>query len=140
MVNALGLTLHSTPDLEDVDQVVQNLTKLLANVALKFLSWNVILLYKIDLEIWQIHWYFVNVFENTLATAVNEFVISEFVKLTMLWTTEPRICITKTYLYNFDPLEPHFYIEKLGFTGVIIIFLIFAQNIDCGYSLEPPHR
>ena len=48
--------------------------------------------------------------------------------------------ITKTCLYNFDPLEPHFYIEKLGFTGVYIIFLIFAQNIDCGYSLEPPHR
>ena len=29
--------------------------------------------------------------------------------------------ITKTYLYNFDPLEPHFYIVKLGFTGVHII-------------------
>ena len=29
---------------------------------------------------------------------------------------------------------------KLGFTGVYIIFLIFAQNIDCGYSLEPPRR
>ena len=27
-----------------------------------------------------------------------------------------------------------------GFTGVYIIFLIFAQNIDCGYSLEPPRR
>ena len=23
--------------------------------------------------------------------------------------------------------------EKLGFTGVYIILLIFAQNIDCGY-------
>ena len=34
--------------------------------------------------------------------------------------------ITKTYLYNFDPLKPHFYIVKLGFTGVYIIFLIFA--------------
>ena len=45
--------------------------------------------------------------------------------------------ITKTYLYNFDPLKPHFYIVKLGFTGVYIIFLISAQNIDCGYSLEP---
>ena len=32
--------------------------------------------------------------------------------------------ITKTYLYNFDPLKPHFYIVKLGFTGVYIIFLI----------------
>ena len=26
--------------------------------------------------------------------------------------------ITKTYLYNFDPLKPHFYIVKLGFAGV----------------------
>ena len=48
--------------------------------------------------------------------------------------------ITKTRLYNFDPLKPQFYIVKLGFTGVYIIFLISAQNIDCGYSLEPPHR
>ena len=48
--------------------------------------------------------------------------------------------ITKTCLYNFDPLEPHFYIVKLGFTGVYIIFLISAQNIDCGYSLDPPRR
>ena len=38
------------------------------------------------------------------------------------------------------PHEPHFYIVKLGFTGVYIIFLISAQNIDCGYTLEPPHR
>ena len=49
----------------------------------------------------------------------------------------PRKVITKTRLYNSDPLEPHFYIVKLGFTGVYIIFLISAQNIDCGYSLEP---
>ena len=45
--------------------------------------------------------------------------------------------ITKTRLYNFDP---HFYIVKTGFTGVHIIFLISALNIDCGYSLEPPSR
>ena len=48
--------------------------------------------------------------------------------------------ITKTYLYNFDPLKPQFYIVKLGFTGVFITFLISAQNIDCGYSLEQPRR
>ena len=36
--------------------------------------------------------------------------------------------ITKTYLYNFDPLKPHFYIVKLGFTGVYIIVLISAQK------------
>ena len=42
--------------------------------------------------------------------------------------------ITKTYLYNFDPpLKPHFYIVKLKFAGVYIIFLISVKNIDCGY-------
>ena len=35
--------------------------------------------------------------------------------------------ITKTCLYNVDPLKPQFYIVKLGFTGVYIIFLIFAR-------------
>ena len=51
-----------------------------------------------------------------------------------------RVPITKTRLYNFEPLKPHFDIVKLGFTGVYIIFLISAQNIDCGCSLEPPRR
>ena len=36
--------------------------------------------------------------------------------------------ITKTCLYNFDPLKPHFYTVKLGFAGVYIIFLISAQK------------
>ena len=53
---------------------------------------------------------------------------------------DQQVHITKTCLYNFDPLKPHFYMVKLGFTGVYLIFLISAQNIDCGYSLEPPRR
>ena len=48
--------------------------------------------------------------------------------------------IMKTCLYNFGPLKPHFYIVKLGFTGVNIIFLISSQNIYLWYSLEPPRR
>ena len=36
--------------------------------------------------------------------------------------------IRKTCLCNADPLKPHFYIVKLGFTGVYIIFLISAQK------------
>ena len=52
----------------------------------------------------------------------------------LLW----KEAITETCLYNFDPLKPQFYIVKLGFTGVYIIFLISAQNIDCGYSFETP--
>ena len=51
-----------------------------------------------------------------------------------------KIFITKTRLYNFDPLKPHFYIAKLGFTGVYIIFLLLLKSIDYGYSLELPRR
>ena len=43
-----------------------------------------------------------------------------------------------TYII-LTPLNPTLY-SKLGFRGVYIILLISAQNIDCGYSLEPPRR
>ena len=42
----------------------------------------------------------------------------------------------KTCLYNVDPLKPHFYLVKLGFSGLFIIFLISAKNI--GGSNEYP--
>ena len=48
--------------------------------------------------------------------------------------------ITKTCLYNVDPLKPHFYIIKLGFTGVYVIFLISTQKHRLWYSLEPPRQ
>ena len=32
-------------------------------------------------------------------------------------------------------ITPRFYIVKLGFTGVYIIFLFLLKNIYCGYSL-----
>ena len=41
----------------------------------------------------------------------------------------------KTRLYNFDPLKPHFYIVKLGFTGVYIIFLISASHNEYPQSM-----
>ena len=78
-------------------------------------------------------------------------VLALFIPCGVLWL----LAITKTCLYNFDPLESHFYTAKLGFTGIYIIFLISAQkhrlwvlvrtasalkNIDCGYPLEPPRR
>ena len=56
------------------------------------------------------------------------------------WCQSLIIFITKTSLYNIDPLKPHFYIVKLGFTGVYIIFLISAQKHRLWYSLEPPRR
>ena len=48
--------------------------------------------------------------------------------------------IRKTCPCNEYPLKPHFYIEKLGYAGVYLFFLFLLQNIDCGYSLEPPRR
>ena len=59
-------------------------------------------------------------------------------KSLLLETIHPTIM--KTYLYNFDPLKPHFYIVKLGFTGVHNIFLISAQKHRLWNSLEPPRR
>ena len=53
-------------------------------------------------------------------------------------TTNRTTIITKTCLYSFDPLKPHFNIVKLGFTWVYIIFLFLLKNIDCGYSWDPP--
>ena len=48
--------------------------------------------------------------------------------------------IRKTSPCNIYPLKPHFYKVKLGFAGVYLFFLFLLQNIDCGYSLEPPRR
>ena len=47
--------------------------------------------------------------------------------------------IMPTCPFNVHSLTPHFYIVKLGFKGVYIVSLFLLQNIDCGYSLEPPH-
>ena len=36
------------------------------------------------------------------------------------------------------PAKSHFYVVKLGYAGIYLLFLFLLQNIDCGYSLEPP--
>ena len=46
----------------------------------------------------------------------------------------------KTCPCNVHPLTTPFYIVKLGFTGVYIIFLFLLQNIACRYSLERTHN
>ena len=45
-----------------------------------------------------------------------------------LTTDAKKSFITKTYLYNIDPLKPHFYIVKLELIEVYINFLISAQK------------
>ena len=59
-----------------------------------------------------------------MSSLINVFVV-RIMKL-HLWLSKMHT-ITKTYLYNFDPLKPHFYIVKLGFTGLYIIFLFSAH-------------
>ena len=54
---------------------------------------------------------------------------SRLIRIYTICTFVIDFFITKTCLYNFDPLKPHFYIVKLGFRGVYIIFLISAQNL-----------
>ena len=65
----------------------------------------------------------------------------------ILSSSRQHVRIYNTYIY---PLIPHFHIlVKMGYTGVypfflflylhVLVFLLFLlQNIDCGYSLEPP--
>ena len=51
------------------------------------------------------------------------------------------MCLYITCLYNFDPLNPHFYIIKLGLQGYKLFLLhVFLLKIDCGYTFEPPRR
>ena len=40
---------------------------------------------------------------------------------------------SRNLTYIILTLKPHFYIVKLESTGVYIIFLISAKNMDCGY-------
>ena len=47
--------------------------------------------------------------------------ISLFLPSPLAMELDRTVFITKTRPYNFDPLKPHFYIVKLGFTGVYII-------------------
>ena len=50
------------------------------------------------------------------------------------------VLISKTCPCNVYPLKTHFYVAKMGFAGVYLVFLFLLQNINCGYSLEPPRR
>ena len=55
--------------------------------------------------------------------------------------TPSLLRITKTCLYNFDPLKPHFYIVKTGvYRDINYFFLFLLKNIYSGYSLEPHRR
>ena len=44
--------------------------------------------------------------------------------------------IRTTFWCNVYPFLINFYEVKLGYAGVLLIFLFLLQNIDCGYSLH----
>ena len=52
--------------------------------------------------------------------------------------------IAITYPYKAYPILPQIDTRstfvQLGYIGVYLFFLFLFQNIDCGYSLEPPRR
>ena len=48
--------------------------------------------------------------------------------------------ITKTCLYNFDPLKPNLYSKTGVYRGIHNFFLISAQKHRLWHSLEPPRR
>ena len=41
---------------------------------------------------------------------------------------------------SYWPITPHLYIVNWGLEGYTCFFLISAQNIDCGYSLDLPRQ
>ena len=48
-------------------------------------------------------------------------------RLNLAWIFIWKTCPCRVY-----PLEPHFYIGKLGFAGAYLIFLFLIQNIHSG--------
>ena len=55
------------------------------------------------------------------------------------WRQSPknRYFIRITCPGNAYPLKHHFYVVKLGCTGVFFLILTL-KHIDCGYSIKPP--
>ena len=101
------------------------------------------------------------------AKTINETTLNELVKLMTLWTTGPWFLIiddSQQYYQNFWNFKPvysqpslyrHATLRKHAYSNISKIsspktkkisdknpniFHISVQNIDCGYSLEPPRR
>ena len=49
-------------------------------------------------------------------------------EVSFIYTQLRFLYTTKTSPFNEDPLTPHFYIVKLGFTGVYIIFIFCSKT------------
>ena len=63
------------------------------------------------------------IMKSVFSVTVNFFTVS---------SSRKHVCVI------LDPIKPHFYIEKMGFAKVYIIFLISAIKPGLGYPLELP--
>ena len=59
--------------------------------------------------------------------------------LPLFLSGKPRL-ITKTRLFNLLKILPPKIKVNFQIKILIFFFIFLAQNIDCGYSLEPPRR
>ena len=59
-----------------------------------------------------------------ISNSISVFIKIYFQKLNIF----QNVNITKTRLYSFDPLKPHFYMVKLGFTRYTLIFLFLLKT------------
>ena len=58
--------------------------------------------------------------------------LNTLVMAMVLYCADTKQASRKHAYIILTPLKPDFYISKTGFTGVYIIFLISAENLDCG--------
>ena len=80
-----------------------------------------------------VHVKYINIHNNIIIIIIVIIITFVLSLLFLSYRLLTKVSSRKTRLYKFDPLKPHFYIVKLGFTGIYIFFLISTQNIDCGY-------
>ena len=50
-----------------------------------------------------------------------------------------RLASRKHAYIKLTPLNPTFIQQNWGLQGYTLFILFLLKNIDCGYSLEPPH-
>ena len=60
-------------------------------------------------------------------------ILHEWVLVVILFTILNIMKICPCNEINECSFIPHFYLVKMGFTGVYLLFLFLLQNIDCGY-------
>ena len=90
---------------------------------------------------WNIHYYYHCYYHYYYYYYYFIFIIINNIIVIVIIISRSSCCYTsRNHAYIILTFKPHFYIVKLGFTGVYIIFLLSAQNMDFGYSLEPPRR